>query len=294
MSRGKPVIEAMLDRGLPVLLGAAVARARTCCATSWVLAVAGTHGKTTTTSDARVDPRVRGPRSGLPDRRRARATSASRRGSAARSIFVDRGRRVRHGVLRQALEVRPLPAAHRSCSTTSSTTTPTSIPTSPRSRRSSISCVRTVPGNGLHRRRTAATRTLAACVARGVWTPVERFGARGDSGTGTAAYESIGERSSFGVKRRGDRLGSVRWRLLGDHNLENALAAIAAARHVGVPADVALARARRVQRREAPAGEARRVRRHRASTRTSRTTRPRSRPRSRACASARQRDASSR
>ncbi len=57
----------------------------------------------------------------------------------------------------------------------------------------------------------------------------------------TAAYESIGERSSFGVKRRGDRLGSVLWRLLGDHNLENALAALAAALHVGVPADVALA-----------------------------------------------------
>ncbi|HUO67435.1 MAG TPA: cyanophycin synthetase, partial [Gammaproteobacteria bacterium] len=43
------------------------------------------------------------------------------------------------------------------------------------------------------------------------------------------------------VKRRGELLGSVLWQLLGEHNLENALAALAAALHVGVPADVALA-----------------------------------------------------
>jgi UDP-N-acetylmuramate: L-alanyl-gamma-D-glutamyl-meso-diaminopimelate ligase len=76
--------------------------------------------------------------------------------------------------------------------------------------------------------------------ARGVWTPVETFSARGEADF-TAAYESLAEQSRFAVTRRGRRLGSVLWGLLGDHNLENALAALAAALHVGVPADVALA-----------------------------------------------------
>ena len=61
--------------------------------------------------DAGVDPRARGTRSGIPDRRRAarlRHLGASHR----QRVLRDRRRRVRHGVLRQALEVRPLPAAH--------------------------------------------------------------------------------------------------------------------------------------------------------------------------------------
>ena len=74
-----------------------------------------------------------------------------------------------------------------------------------------------------------------------MWTPVETFSASGAGADWSAAYESIGEQSRFGVTRRGARLGSVLWRLLGVHNLENALAALAAAVHVGVPADVALA-----------------------------------------------------
>jgi len=99
--------------------------------------------------------------------------------------------------------------------------------------------VRTVPGNGLiiANGRDANVDKLRA---RGIWTPVETFSAQG-SADFTAAYETIGEQSRFSVTRRGARLGGVVWRLIGQHNLENALAALAAALHVGVPADVALA-----------------------------------------------------
>ena len=99
--------------------------------------------------------------------------------------------------------------------------------------------VRMVPSNGLiiANGRDANVDKLRA---RGVWTPVETFSAQG-AADWTAAYEAIGEQSRFAVTRRGTRLGSVLWRLLGEHNLENALAAVAAAVHVGVPADVALA-----------------------------------------------------
>ena len=69
--------------------------------------------------DAGLDPRTRGPAARLPGRRRPDAISAFRRGWArlapaprAGLTFRDRGRRIRHGLLRQAQQVRPLPAAH--------------------------------------------------------------------------------------------------------------------------------------------------------------------------------------
>jgi UDP-N-acetylmuramate: L-alanyl-gamma-D-glutamyl-meso-diaminopimelate ligase len=77
--------------------------------------------------------------------------------------------------------------------------------------------------------------------ARGIWTKVETFSAHDAAVDWTAAYDSVGEAPRFTVRRRGAALGDVRWALLGAHNLENALAATAAAVHVGVPADVVLA-----------------------------------------------------
>ncbi len=61
--------------------------------------------------DACARPRRRRPRTGLPHRRRA--DGFRRVGAAHRQrVLRDRGRRIRHGVLRQAIEVRALPAAH--------------------------------------------------------------------------------------------------------------------------------------------------------------------------------------
>ena len=101
--------------------------------------------------------------------------------------------------------------------------------------------VRTVPGNGLivaNGRESSLERVLA----RGCWTPVERFG--------TAQGWTIGAAGAVAFKE--EFQGMLNWSLLGEHNRMNALAAIAAARHAGVPAGVgieALAKFENVKRR---------------------------------------------
>jgi UDP-N-acetylmuramate: L-alanyl-gamma-D-glutamyl-meso-diaminopimelate ligase len=105
--------------------------------------------------------------------------------------------------------------------------------------------VRTIPGNGLIVA-NGADEALARVLAHGCWTPVERFLASGGWQVGARSPEG------FDVMLDGVRQGTVRWDLTGSHNEANALAAIAAARHCGVPvatAIEALARFRNVKRR---------------------------------------------
>jgi len=94
--------------------------------------------------------------------------------------------------------------------------------------------VRTVPGNGLIVA-NGMEDSMERVLARGCWTPVERFGA--DAGWQAAAPDADG---AFDVLHAGRKLGRVRWDQLGAHNRMNALASLAAARHVGVPVDVAI------------------------------------------------------
>ena len=111
MTRGQPVIEALLDRGIPYASGPEWL-SREVLRDRWVLAVAGTHGKTTTASLLAWILEHAGLAARVPDRRRAgelRDQRAARRGALLRH----RGGRVRHRLLRQAREVRPLPSAHR-------------------------------------------------------------------------------------------------------------------------------------------------------------------------------------
>ena len=70
---------------------------------------------------------------------------------------------------------------------------------------------------------------------------VARFSARNRDARWWGAYDSVGDDSRFSVTKDGAAVGSTTFPLLGQHNLENALAAIAAAGHVGVTPDVALA-----------------------------------------------------
>ncbi|MYF29415.1 MAG: UDP-N-acetylmuramate:L-alanyl-gamma-D-glutamyl-meso-diaminopimelate ligase, partial [Gammaproteobacteria bacterium] len=80
---------------------------------------------------------------------------------------------------------------------------------------------------------------------RGCWTPVSTFAlaendaALPDSMIATAdqwqAVDMADDGSRFSVSLNGARLGTVRWELMGRHNVANALAALAAARHAGVP-----------------------------------------------------------
>ena len=87
MTRGQPVVEALLESGLPYASGPEWL-AREVLQDRWVLAVAGTHGKTTTTLAAGLDPRACGSQPRLPDRRGSREFRRSARASAATPFFV--------------------------------------------------------------------------------------------------------------------------------------------------------------------------------------------------------------
>ena len=105
--------------------------------------------------------------------------------------------------------------------------------------------VRTVPRSGLLVS-NATDAALARVLKQGCWTPVEHFG----SPDGWQAQVQTDD--LFSVSLAGKEKGRVRWGLLGEHNRANALAAIAAARHAGVAAVTsceALERFQNVKRR---------------------------------------------
>ena len=116
--------------------------------------------------------------------------------------------------------------------------------------------VRTVPRSGKVVA-NGADESVKRVLALGCWTPVEAFGVQ----TGWQAGEPDAA-GSFEVALAGASLGRVRWSLLGAHNRMNALAVLAAARHVGVEptaAIAALASFGGVRRRMQVRGEARGV-----------------------------------
>jgi UDP-N-acetylmuramate: L-alanyl-gamma-D-glutamyl-meso-diaminopimelate ligase len=97
--------------------------------------------------------------------------------------------------------------------------------------------VRTVPASGrlvVNARDEALQRVLA----RGCWSEVQRFGTRKEEPGGLRAR---GEPHAFDVLRGSLKIARVDWPLLGEHNQLNALAALAAAEHVGVAPEVAAA-----------------------------------------------------
>ncbi len=96
--------------------------------------------------------------------------------------------------------------------------------------------VRTVPSNG-RLIVDAEDARLAEVLAMGCWTPVETFGL--DAGDWRARLVAA-DGSAFVVSHRGRELGEARWELTGRHNVMNALAALAAAQAAGVDAAQAL------------------------------------------------------
>ncbi|RXR08807.1 UDP-N-acetylmuramate:L-alanyl-gamma-D-glutamyl-meso-diaminopimelate ligase [Pseudoxanthomonas composti] len=117
--------------------------------------------------------------------------------------------------------------------------------------------VRTVPGQGRLIVNGEDAR-LDEVLAMGCWTPVERFGF--DPSLEWSARLIAADGSAFAVLRQGVEIGQVQWPLVGRHNVLNGLAALAAAHAVGVdlPAAIpALARFRSVKRRLEVIGQAR-------------------------------------
>ena len=114
--------------------------------------------------------------------------------------------------------------------------------------------VRTVPSTGrlvVNAREEALQRVLA----KGCWSEVVRFGARKET---PGELRARGEPHAFDVLRGSMKVGRVDWALLGEHNQLNALAAMAAAEHAGVSIDAAaksLAKFQNVRRRLELRGE---------------------------------------
>jgi len=103
--------------------------------------------------------------------------------------------------------------------------------------------VRIVPGSGRIVWNASDAR-LEQTLAMGCWTPCEGF-ARSEAGAPDALWTArptggLEDFSQFEVLEGGQPRGIVRWQLIGAHNMENALAAIAAARHAGVTVEHAI------------------------------------------------------
>ena len=123
-------------------------------------------------------------------------------------------------------------------------------------RRQFTQLLRTVPATRTHRAERRRRRARGGD-RRGLLdaAPDLRPGARTQAWSATLAPgNACGE---FTVLRDRRAVAQVRWPLLGEHNVMNALAAIAAADHVGVAARARGARAHAIPRREAPHGDSR-------------------------------------
>jgi UDP-N-acetylmuramate: L-alanyl-gamma-D-glutamyl-meso-diaminopimelate ligase len=115
--------------------------------------------------------------------------------------------------------------------------------------------VRTVPAEGrlvVNAREESLQRVLDS----GCWSEIARFGSRKEE---PGAWRARGEPHTFDVLRGNLKVARVEWALLGEHNQMNALAAMAAAEHVGVAPEAAaqaLSKFENVRRRLELRGEA--------------------------------------
>jgi UDP-N-acetylmuramate: L-alanyl-gamma-D-glutamyl-meso-diaminopimelate ligase len=252
ISRGNPLMEAILDRNLPYVsgpqwLGDNVLRQK------WVLAVAGTHGKTTTTSmlawilqDAGYNPGflVGGvPRNFGLSARLTESDFFVIEADEYDTAFFDKRSKFVHYRPRTAI-LNNLEHDHADI-----------FPDLTAIETQFHHLVRTVPASG-RLVVNAREESLQRVLARGCWSEVQRFGTKREEPGGLCAR---GEPQSFDVLRGSLKLGHVEWALLGEHNQMNALAAIGAAEHVGVAPDVAcaaLAGFQNVRRRLELRGEA--------------------------------------
>jgi UDP-N-acetylmuramate: L-alanyl-gamma-D-glutamyl-meso-diaminopimelate ligase len=246
LSRGSPVVEAMLDRGMaytsgPEWLAEHVLREK------HVIAVAGTHGKTTTTAmltwileDAGLAPGFLV--GGVPGNFDASARFGRGRcfvieADEYDTAFFDKRAKFVHYRPRTAI-LNNLEYDHADI-----------YPDVASIRRQFNQLLRTVPAAG-RLIVNGEDAELAATLEMGCWTPRETFGLGQGDWSARIAPGSAANR--FSVLCQGKEAALVNWPLLGEHNVMNALAAIAAARHVGVEperAAQALGRFRGVKRR---------------------------------------------
>jgi len=233
LSRGNPAVEHVLNQGLPYVSGPQwladhVLQGR------WVLAVSGTHGKTTTTSmlawvleQAGMSPGFL--IGGVPQNFGVSARLGGTpffvvEADEYDSAFFDKRSKFVHYRPRTAI-LNNLEFDHADI-----------FPDLAAIERQFHHLVRTIPGQGLIVHPTTE-QAIERVLAMGCWTPVQTTGEGGQWQARLLAEDG----SRFEVLFEGAAQGVVDWALTGRHNVANALAALAAARHVGVLAEQGIA-----------------------------------------------------
>jgi len=234
LSRGNPAVEYMLDQGLPYTSGPQwlaehVLQGR------WVLAVAGTHGKTTTASMLAWILQHGGLEPGFLIGGVPRNFGRSARlgdmpffvveADEYDTAFFDKRSKFVHYHPR-TLVMNNLEFDHADI-----------FDDLAQIQRQFHHLVRTVPASGLIVS-PQDDKNLDVVLEMGCWTPVEYFSAGAEATW--RADNLAADGSAFDVICEGERAGRLRWDLTGMHNVNNALSAIAAARHAGVPVGVSI------------------------------------------------------
>ena len=232
VTRGNPLMEAILDRGDRYVSGPQWL-AEHVLDGKWVLAVAGTHGKTTVSSmlawilertERKPGFLIGGVPLDFPVS--ARLTDAQHfviEADEYDTAFFDKRSKFVHYHARTAI-LNNLEFDHADIFSDLGAI-----------ERQFHHFVRIIPGSGLIVA-NGRDEALARVLARGCWSTVERFGDE----TGWCASEPDAK-GSFEIAWQGEPLGRVLWSQLGTHNRFNALAAVAAARHAGIPPPQAIA-----------------------------------------------------
>lgn len=244
LSRGNPAVEYMLDVGLPYVSGPQwlaehVLQGR------WVMSVAGTHGKTTTSSMLAWILEYAGMQpgfliGGVPQNFGVSARLGNTdffvvEADEYDSAFFDKRSKFVHYRSRTTV-LNNLEFDHADI-----------FPDLAAIELQFHHLLRTVPSNGLVIY-PAQEQALQRVIDQGCWAPVQTTGADGQWQARLIKEDG----SEFAVSLDGVEQGVVQWSLTGMHNVANALAALAAARHVGVTAEhgtQALAEFENVKRR---------------------------------------------
>ncbi|ARU27725.1 UDP-N-acetylmuramate:L-alanyl-gamma-D-glutamyl-meso-diaminopimelate ligase [Cellvibrio sp. PSBB006] len=234
MSRGNPAVEYVLAQGIPYTSGPQWLRDYVLPG-KWVLAVAGTHGKTTTSSMlawileyAGMAPGylIGGVTKNFPNSARLGETpffvvEADEYDSA----FFDKRSKFVHYNARTVI-LNNLEFDHADI-----------FPDLAAIQKQFHHLVRTVPNNGLliSPQDDAA---LNEVLAMGCWTPQQKFSVDGDTSVEWRAELLEKDGSAFAVFHEGTAVAQVHWAQTGLHNVNNGLAAMIAARHVGVTPEI--------------------------------------------------------
>jgi UDP-N-acetylmuramate: L-alanyl-gamma-D-glutamyl-meso-diaminopimelate ligase len=262
LSRGNPAVEYVLDRGLHYTSGAAWLREYVLPGRD-TLAVAGTHGKTTTTTilSFLLDRAGRDP--GFLIGGVAEDFGVSARVGTGREFVVeaDEYDTAFFDKRSKFVHYRPLVAILNNLEYDHADI----FPDVAAIQRQFHHLVRTVPGRG-RLIVNGEDEHLVEVLAMGCWTPVERFGllreGMADDAFHWGARLIAADGSAFTVYHSGVAVGEVRWPMIGLHNVLNGLAALAACNAVGVDVSAAipsLADFHSVKRRLEVLGESRGV-----------------------------------